>query len=113
MLLNIIPQAEEALVDSGMFGSLLPTVNQVSDLVAALDAGNFVEVRVEEILIRPWKPVPERLRPSDRMIAHTGFLVFARKIDASHRHFWMDKRQRRRAVEFGKTKNIPDSIVES
>jgi len=110
---HFIPQAEEALADSGIFGSLLPTVNQVSDLVAALDAGNFVEVRIEEILIRPWKPVPERLRPSDRMIAHTGFLVFARKIDASHRHFWMDKRQRRRAVEFGKAKNIPDSIVES
>ena len=104
---HFIPQVEAALADSGMFGSLLPTVNQVSDLVAALDAGNFVDVRVEEILIRSWKPVPERLRPSDRMIAHTGFLVFARKIDASHRHFWMDKRQRRRAIEFGKAKNIP------
>ncbi len=107
---HFVPQAEEALVDSGMFGSLQPTVNQVSDLVAALDEGNFVEVRVEEILIRPWKPVPERLRPSDRMIAHTGFLIFARKLDASHRHFWMDKRQRRRAIEFGKAKNIPDTI---
>ena len=102
---HFIPQVEAALADSGMFGCVLPTTNQVSELVTALDAGNFVDVRVEEILIRPWKPVPERLRPSDRMIAHTGFLIFARKLDASHRHFWMDKRQRRRAVEFGKAKN--------
>ncbi len=28
--------------------------------------------------MRPWKPVPDRLRPADRMSAHTGFLVFTR-----------------------------------
>lgn len=103
-----VPQAEAALIDSGMFGALLPTVIQVSDLLAALEAGNFVDIRVEEILIRPWKPIPDRLRPADRMIAHTGYLIYARKIEARHRRFWMDKRQRRRALEFGKTKNIPD-----
>ena len=31
-----------------------------------------------EIFLRHYKPVPERLRPEDRMVAHTGFLVFAR-----------------------------------
>ncbi len=98
---DYIPQVEQALIESGMFGALLPTTNQVSALLRALEKGNFVEIRVEEILIRPWKPVPARLRPSDRMIAHTGFLVFARKLDAQYRSFWMDKRQRRRAVEFG------------
>ena len=97
-----IPQVEEALVDSGLFGSLQPTANQVSELVAALEQGNFVEIRVEELLLRPWKPVPDRLRPADRMSAHTGFLIFARKVDRRHRVFWMDSRQKRRAVEFGK-----------
>lgn len=104
-----IPQVEAALAESGMFGSLQPTVNQVGDLIAALERGNFVEIRVEEILIRPYKPVPDRLRPADRMIGHTGYLIFARKIDAKYRTFWMDNRQRRRAVEFGKSKTSADA----
>ncbi|MCO6450650.1 MAG: tRNA (adenine-N1)-methyltransferase [Caldilineales bacterium] len=105
---RFIPQVEAALADGGMFGSLLPTANQVSALTAALQAGDFVEIRIQELLVRPWKPVPDRLRPNDRMIAHTGFLVFARKISARHRHFWMDKRQRRRAVEYGNWPNRDD-----
>ena len=104
---RFVPQAEAALTESGLFAALQPTTNQVSEVVSALEEGNFVEIRVEEVLIRPWKPVPERLRPADRMIAHTGFLIFARKLDASFRHFWLDKRARRRAMEFGKLKNMP------
>ncbi len=103
---SIIPRAEAALMESGVFAALQPTVNQVSDALRALENGNFVDIRVEEILIRPWKPVPDRLRPADRMIAHTGYLIFARKLDARYRVFWMDKRARRRAAEFGKSKNI-------
>ncbi len=103
-----VPQAEAALTTSGMFGSLMPTANQVSDVVAALEAGDFVDIRVEEVLVRSWKPVPERLRPADRMVAHTGFLIFARKMDAAYRHFWLTRRQRRRSVRYGgKQKNLP------
>jgi tRNA (adenine57-N1/adenine58-N1)-methyltransferase len=103
---SYIPQVEAALTESGIFAALQPTANQVSAILSALENGNFVDIRVEEILIRPWKPVPDRLRPADRMIAHTGFLIFARKLDAHYRVFWMDKRARRRAAEFGKRRNI-------
>lgn len=37
-------------------------------------------IDVEEILTRRYKPVADRLRPQDRMVAHTGFLIFARAI---------------------------------
>ncbi|MCL4269582.1 MAG: hypothetical protein KJZ72_08555 [Anaerolineales bacterium] len=33
--------------------------------------------------MRYYKTNPSRLRPTDRMVAHTGFLVFARKIEPS------------------------------
>ena len=33
---------------------------------------------VVEVLLRYYKPEPERLRPTDRMVAHTGYLVFGR-----------------------------------
>ncbi len=98
---QFVPQAEAALMEGGLFGSLVPTANQVSDLLAALQAGNFVAIRVEELLVRPWKPVPDRLRPADRMVAHTGYLVFARKLNARFRLWGADSRQKRRAVEFG------------
>jgi tRNA (adenine57-N1/adenine58-N1)-methyltransferase len=53
-------------------------VEQVSELIHALELEPFEETEVCEILVRPWKVVPGRLRPNDRMAAHTAFLVFTR-----------------------------------
>ncbi len=76
-----LAQAHAALRQGGFFGSLVPTVNQVIELLAALEAqGGFAEVEVEELLVRSYKPVAARLRPEDRMIAHTAYLIFARKV---------------------------------
>ncbi|NLW81922.1 MAG: tRNA (adenine-N1)-methyltransferase [Desulfovibrionales bacterium] len=67
-----------AVVPGAPVGFLLPTTNQVQDLLKVLQAGPFRQIEVLEIFLRHYKPVPERLRPDDRMVAHTGFLVFAR-----------------------------------
>ena len=75
-----LEQCCAALVNGGFFGALVPTTNQVSDLITALQLGDFGDIRAEELLLRQYKPVPQRLRPMDTMIGHTGFLVFARKI---------------------------------
>ncbi len=69
-----------ALKGGGFFGSLLPTTNQVSLLLRYLEMQNFDFIEVEELMLRPYKPVPGRLRPADRMIAHTGYLIFARAL---------------------------------
>jgi len=58
---------------------LAPVVNQVSELLEALETAPFDDIEVVEVLIRRWKPIPDRLRPEDRMVAHTAFLVFARQ----------------------------------
>lgn len=79
-----LAQAWEALADGGFFGAVLPTANQVSELIAGLEAGGFSDLEVCEILLRAYKPVAERLRPQDRMVAHTGYLVFARRLAAVH-----------------------------
>jgi tRNA (adenine57-N1/adenine58-N1)-methyltransferase len=70
-----------AVIPGAMCGFLLPTVNQVSDLLRGLEDGPFADLEVLEILVRRWKPVADRLRPEDRMVAHTGFLVFARYME--------------------------------
>lgn len=77
---DYLPQAHEALVNGGLLGAILPTANQVARLLAALEELPFGLVEVEEMLLRPYKPVADRFRPADRMIAHTGFLIFARAL---------------------------------
>jgi len=77
---DFIPQARDALIPGGFFGSLVPTANQVEGLLQALHKHQFAFVDVCEILLRFYKPNPVRLRPTDRMVAHTGYLIFARKI---------------------------------
>jgi len=76
-----LTQAHMALKSGGFFGATLPTTNQVVRLIRALPEHGFSAVEVEELLLRPYKAVPARLRPMDRMVAHTGYLVFARKIE--------------------------------
>jgi tRNA (adenine57-N1/adenine58-N1)-methyltransferase len=76
-----LEQARQALKGGGFFGALVPTTNQVSELVAGLERHHFGDVEVAELLLRQYKPVPERLRPADTMVGHTGYLIFARKIE--------------------------------
>lgn len=93
-----LSQVVEALKDGGFFGAILPTTNQVTELLAALEAQQtFGHIEVEEVLVRPYKAVPARLRPMDRMIAHTGYLVFARKVrrEVSRADYWLDRKRRK------------------
>ena len=69
-----------ALKGGGFFGSILPTANQVSMLLIALQRDGYEFVEVCEVLLRYYKTVPERLRPEDRMVAHTGYLIFGRPV---------------------------------
>ncbi len=73
-------QAWAALAEGGFLGAIVPTTNQVSELIAGLEARGFQDIEVCELLLRSYKPVAERLRPVDRMVAHTGFLIFARRL---------------------------------
>lgn len=75
-----LAQVSEALAGGGIFGTILPTANQVSALLASLEAHGLGLAEVCEVLLRFYKTVPERLRPVDRMVAHTGYLVFGRKL---------------------------------
>lgn len=73
-----LTQAHAAVKPGAPMAFLLPTMNQVADLVRGLQEGPFMDIEVLEILVRRWKPVPDRMRPTDRMVAHTTFLVFCR-----------------------------------
>jgi len=96
---RFLDQVRASLRPGGFFASLLPTTNQVSELLYALEREHFVDITVDEVLLRGYKPVPDRLRPQDTMTGHTGYIVLARpvvkSIDASLWH--AKERQRYRA----------------
>jgi tRNA (adenine57-N1/adenine58-N1)-methyltransferase len=77
---DYLAPAHAALASGGFFGCILPTTNQVSRLIGALEEASFGLIEVEELLLRPYKAVSARLRPMDRMVAHTGYLIFARAL---------------------------------
>jgi tRNA (adenine57-N1/adenine58-N1)-methyltransferase len=60
-------------------GFLLPTTNQVVELLSSLE-GMFGGVEVLEIMVRYYKTVSVRFRPQDTMVAHTAYLLFCRKL---------------------------------
>src|SRR5262249_28756482 len=80
---NFLEQARIALRAGGFYASLVPTTNQVTELLSALERQSFADIAVEELLLRSYKPVPDRLRPEDSMAAHTGYLIFARPLAAT------------------------------
>lgn len=75
-----LDQAAEALVNGGFLGALVPTINQVVDLAQGIERRGFRDVEIAEIMLRLYKSTAERVRPLDRLTAHTGYLIFARKI---------------------------------
>jgi len=77
---DFVPQVKDSLKLGGFVGMILPTANQVSESLAALRRNDFAFLEVCEIMLRFYKPDYERLRPTDRMVAHTGYLVFARSV---------------------------------
>lgn len=68
-----------AMGNSSMLGVLVPTTNQVSEILLAMRNFEFKKIDVWETFIRRYKTNPYRLRPSDIMVGHTAFLIFARK----------------------------------
>ena len=78
---DYIQQVKDTLKPGGFFGGILPTTNQIEKLLKALKENGFAFTEVCEILIRYWRTDPERFRPVDRMVGHTGFLIFSRSLD--------------------------------
>ena len=93
---DYIAQVRAALKSGGFLGCLVPTFNQIEKTLHALHQNSFAFIEVCEILLRYYQAIPNRLRPTDRMVAHTGFLIFARRIEPSE-----DPRGKELSAEIG------------
>ncbi len=78
---QVVPHAAEAMKDDGIFMAYSPTVLQVKETVDALHRSRaFMLIETSETMMRPWHVARNSVRPELRMIGHSGFLTFARKI---------------------------------
>jgi tRNA (adenine57-N1/adenine58-N1)-methyltransferase len=78
---HLLPAAALALRPGGLILGYLPTVLQVKQFVDALRAhGGFAAVQAFETLQRFWHVKHLSIRPEHRMVAHTGFIVVARRL---------------------------------
>jgi tRNA (adenine57-N1/adenine58-N1)-methyltransferase len=92
-------QVRNSLKPGGFLCCLIPTMNQVEKTLVALRQTNFAFIEVCELMLRFYQAEPSRLRPTDRMVAHTGYLIFARKIEPGE-----DPRGRELSEEIGALK---------
>ncbi|MDQ3662299.1 MAG: tRNA (adenine-N1)-methyltransferase [Actinomycetota bacterium] len=74
-----VPQTTSRLAAGGIFCCYLPTIPQVQRTVEAVRGAGFVLVNTFEALVRTWNVDGPSVRPDHRMVAHTGFIITARK----------------------------------
>lgn len=78
---RVLPGAASTLRPGGVLFAHCPNASQVQRLCDALrEAGGFGLIQTVEVLERPWTVRGRSLRPAHRMVAHTGFLTFARRL---------------------------------
>jgi tRNA (adenine57-N1/adenine58-N1)-methyltransferase len=78
---EVLPVVARALEPGGVFVAYVATTTQLSELVEAVrEHRGFTEPRAWESLVRDWHVDGLAVRPEHRMVAHTAFLVSARRL---------------------------------
>ncbi len=77
---TVVDQVYDALKGSGAFVAICPTMNQIEKTATELKKAGYADIDCVELMIRNMEAREGMTRPSMRMIGHTTYLVFARKV---------------------------------
>lgn len=78
---QVIPHLTPILQPGGVLLAYTPSIIQATRVREALDAGPYAMTATTEVLNRGWHIDGHAVRPDHRMVAHTGFLTHARRIE--------------------------------
>ena len=78
---TVVDQVYSALKGSGAFVAICPTMNQIEKTATELKRSGYADIECVELMIRNIEAREGMTRPSMRMIGHTTYLVFARKVE--------------------------------
>lgn len=79
---RVVPHAVRALRPGGVYLSYVPTIPQVMQTVEALEReAGFAQIQNFETLLRTWNIQGRSVRPDHRMVAHSGFITVARRVE--------------------------------
>jgi len=75
-----VKNAFKALKSGGWLAVYSMHIEEVKKVYEELKKHNFIGIRILENIQREWQSLGKLTRPKTYMLAHTGFLTFARKI---------------------------------
>jgi tRNA (adenine57-N1/adenine58-N1)-methyltransferase len=78
---TVVDQVYDALKGGGAFVAICPTTNQIEKTAEQLKKSGYADIDCVELMIRNMEAREGMTRPSMRMIGHTTYLVFARKVE--------------------------------
>ena len=85
----------QVLAPGGVWVSYVASVTQLSRLTEAIRAsGGFTEPEAHETMLRTWHIDGLAVRPDHRMVAHTGFLLSARRLADGQLPLALKKREK-------------------
>lgn len=103
---QVVPHAANALRSGGIYLSFVPTVPQVMQTVEALERATvFGMIETFETLLRTWSVQGRSVRPDHRMVAHSGFITVARKVEPG----FLSSKAEQEVTQDEAQENMPDA----
>jgi tRNA (adenine57-N1/adenine58-N1)-methyltransferase len=108
---RVVPHAARALRPGGVYLSYVPTIPQTMQTVDALArAAVFGLIQTFETLLRTWNIQGRSVRPDHRMVAHSGFITLARKVEPG---LWGNRGPEAELPWDGETRREAEEVDES
>ncbi len=63
------------IINSTHWVSYLPSISQISKIKEMLIKNEFEDIEVKEVIVRDWIIEDKIMRPSNKLISHTGFII--------------------------------------
>ncbi|HEC56969.1 MAG TPA: tRNA (adenine-N1)-methyltransferase [Candidatus Syntrophoarchaeum butanivorans] len=78
---RVVKHAKASLRNGGILIAYNPSILQIFKLSKRLEkSGGFLLTDIHEVALRGWESGKRSIRPKHRMVAHTGFLLIARRL---------------------------------